>query len=201
MSAHPSFDNLMAQLRDGQNEAAAQVFQRYANRLIELARRQLDPKLLQKVDPEDVMQSVFRSFLIRNAAGQFAEFQSWENIWAMLVVMTQRKCGRRTDYFHTARRDVRRELPASMPGQDSSGNLGLTAEEPTPSEAAMLTETIEQLMSELPARQRDIVTLSLQGYQPAEISTQLRCTERTVYRALERVKDWLESMQESGGVA
>jgi RNA polymerase sigma-70 factor (ECF subfamily) len=197
MSAHPSFDNLMAQLHEGRNEAAAQVFQRYANRLIALARRQLDPKLLQKVDPEDVMQSVFRSFLAQNAAGHFADLQSWENIWAMLVVMTQRKCGKRNEYFHTARRDVRRELPGEMPGQDSTGNLGLTADEPTPSEAAMLTETVEQLMNSLPARQRNIVALSLQGYQPAEISTQLGCAERTVYRALERVKDWLETMHEA----
>jgi RNA polymerase sigma-70 factor (ECF subfamily) len=200
MSAHPSFDDLMVQLRDGRNEAAAQVFQRYANRLIELARRQLDPKLLQKVDPEDVMQSVFRSFLIRNAAGHFAEFQSWESIWAMLVVMTQRKCGRRIEYFHTARRDVRRELPEAVPGQDSTANLGLRADEPTPSEAAMLTETLEHLMNSLPGRHRDIVALSLQGYEPAEISTEIGCTERTVYRVLERVKAWLETTQQGDAV-
>jgi RNA polymerase sigma-70 factor, ECF subfamily len=196
MSGHPSFDNLMAQLRDRRNEAAALVFQRYANRLIELARRQLDPKLLQKIDPEDVMQSVFRSFLIRNAEGQFGDFDNWDSLWAMLVVMTQRKCGRRIDQFHAARRDVRREVSATSPTGDSSADLGLRASEPTPSEAAMLTETIEQLMNNLQGRHRQIVTMSLQGYEPAEIGAKLGCAERTVYRTLERVKEWLEATQE-----
>ena len=30
---------------------------------------------------------------------------------------------------------------------------------------------------------------------PAEISVRLGCTERTVYRVLERVKQWLEAMR------
>jgi RNA polymerase sigma-70 factor (ECF subfamily) len=183
----------MGKLRAGQNEAAAQVFNRFATRLIQLARKQLDPQVRQKVDPEDVMQSVFRSFFVRNAAGQLGEFETWDNLWALLVVMTQRKCGRRIDYFHAAQRDVDREVPAKPPADQSTSDIGISAEDPTPSEAAMLTETIENLMSSLQGRQRQILTLSLQGYSAPEIGTQLGCTERTVYRVLERVKEWLEA--------
>jgi RNA polymerase sigma-70 factor (ECF subfamily) len=185
----------MAQLRDGRNEAAAQVFNRFANRLIVLARKQLDPKVRQKVDPEDVMQSVFRSFMIRNATGQLGQFDSWDNLWAMLVVMTQRKCGRRIDYFHADRRDVRREIGATPPTAQSNVDFGLSADDPTPSEAAMLTETLERLMNSFEGRNREILTLSLQGYSAPEVSTRLGCTERTVYRLLERVKEWLEASQ------
>jgi RNA polymerase sigma-70 factor (ECF subfamily) len=198
MTRQASFDNLMAGLRDGRNEAAAQVFQRFANRLIVLARKQLDTKVLQKEDPEDVMQSVFRSFLARNAAGQFGELATWDNIWAILVVITRRKCGRRTDYFHAACRDVRRETPApSASGDTISDSAGLPDEEPTPFEAAVLAETVEQLLGNLEGRQRDILTLSLQGFTPVEISARLGCTERTVYRVLDRVKEWLEARRES----
>jgi RNA polymerase sigma-70 factor (ECF subfamily) len=193
MPRTPSFDDLMARLRDGQNEAAAMVFNRFATQLIELARKQLDPQIRQKVDPEDVMQSVFRSFFMRNQAGQLGEFETWDNLWAMLVVMTQRKCGRRFDYFHAAQRDVNREVSAKPRAEQSGTDIGVSAEEPTPSEAAMLTETVEHLMGSLQGRQRQILTLSLQGYSTAEISTQLACTERTVYRVLERVKEWLQA--------
>ena len=55
----------------------------------------------------------------------------------------------------------------------------------------MLTETIERLMRSLEGRHREILALSLQGHPPAEISARLGCTERTVYRVLERVKEWL----------
>jgi RNA polymerase sigma-70 factor (ECF subfamily) len=198
MSQDPSFDALMAQLRSGQDEAATRVFNRFASRLIALARKQLDPQVRQKIDPEDVMQSVFRSFFARNAAGQLGEFETWDNLWAMLVVMTQRKCGRRLDYFHAARRDVHREVPGQPPPDQSTSDLGISDDEPTPSEAAMLTETIEQLMSNLQGRHREILARRLQGYTPAEISAELGCTERTVYRVMERVKEWLEAMRVNG---
>jgi RNA polymerase sigma-70 factor, ECF subfamily len=197
MTGHPSFDDLMAHLRDGRNDAAALVFQRFANRLIVLARKQLDSKILQKVDPEDVMQSVFRSFLVRNAAGKLGEFDTWDNLWAILVVMTRRKCSRRTDHFYAARRDVRRETPSQPTDDETGSDDRFPDDEPTPSEAAMLAETVEQLLKELEGRHREILTLSLQGYTPLEVSTQLRCTERTVYRVLDRVKEWLEARRES----
>jgi RNA polymerase sigma factor (sigma-70 family) len=193
MSSDPTFDDLMARLRAGQNDAAAQVFGHFANRLIALARKQLNPEILQKVDPEDVLQSVFRSFFVRYPSGQFGEFESWDNLWAMLAVITMRKCGRRIDYFHAARRDVRREVSGEPATEESTADVGARDDEPTPAEAAMLTETVEHLMRSLEGRHREMLALSLQGYSPAEISNQLRCTERTVYRVLERVKTWLEA--------
>jgi RNA polymerase sigma-70 factor (ECF subfamily) len=192
MSSDPSFDDLMARLREGQDDAATQVFGRFASRLIALARSHLGPQIRQKEDPEDVLQSVFRSFFHRNAVGEFGRFESWDNVWAMLVVLTLRKCGRRIEYFRAARRDVLREVSRPGPADLSGSDWGLAAEEPTPSEAAMLAETVEQLMSSLPGRHRQVLALHLQGFGPAEISTQVGCTERTVYRVLEAVKDWLE---------
>jgi RNA polymerase sigma-70 factor (ECF subfamily) len=193
MPSDLSFDDLMARLRAGHNDAATQVFSRFATRLIALARSHLSPQVRQKLDPEDVLQSVFRSFFARNAEGQFGEFESWDNLWAMLVVLTLRKCGRRADYFHAACRDVEREVSHAGPVDSSGSDIVASAAEPTPSEAAMLTETVEQLMSTLEGRHRQILSLSLQGHAPAEISSQLGCTERTVYRVLEGVREWLES--------
>jgi RNA polymerase sigma-70 factor (ECF subfamily) len=195
MASDPSFDDLMVRLREGQNDAATQVFSRFAGRLIALARSHLGPQIRQKVDPEDVMQSVLRSFFIRNAEGQFGEFESWDNLWALLVVLTLRKCGRRIDYFHAACRDINREVSTPIPWDTSNSDWGLSAPEPTPSEAAMLTDTVEQLMNNLEGRHRQILSLSLQGCAPGEISSQVGCTERTVYRVLETVKEWLEAVR------
>jgi RNA polymerase sigma-70 factor (ECF subfamily) len=199
VSPDPSFDDLMARLRAGQNDAATQVFHRFASRLIALARKQLDPQVLQKVDPEDILQSVFRSFFVRYPGGQLGAFEGWDNLWAILVVITRRKCGRRLDYFHAACRDVRREVTGQPAPVESAQDLGACDDEPTPSEAAMLTETVEHLMGCLEGRHREILTLSLQGHSPPEISGRLRCTERTVYRVLERVKQYLEAMRSEQG--
>jgi RNA polymerase sigma-70 factor (ECF subfamily) len=195
MSEDGSFDNLMARLRAGDNDAATQVFNRFANRLIELARRRLAPQIRQKLDPEDVLQSVFRSFFAHQAAGQVKDLGNWDNLWSWLVVITLRKCGKRKDYFFSASRDVHREIPAEAYGDACDSENGQSSDEPTPSEAAMLTETVEQLMNRLEGRHRQILSLVLQGYTVTEISFQVGCTERMAYRVLERVKDMLEEMR------
>ena len=189
-SSDSSFAEVMARLRAGQDDAAAQVFGRFAGHLVELARRRLDARVLQKVDPEDVLQSVFRSFFARLPSGQLGGFDGWDNLWAVLAVITLRKCGRWTDYFHAARRDVRREVAAAGPGEPAAGGA---AGAPTPEEAAMLAETVERLMRCLGGRHREVLALRLQGHTPPEISGRLGCTERTVYRVLERVRQWLEA--------
>ncbi len=70
--------------------------------------------------------------------------------------------------------------------------------EPTPAEAALLAETLEQLMRELTPREQEILALRLQGYDSADISARVGRTERTVQRLLQRVRQRLEQMQEEG---
>jgi RNA polymerase sigma-70 factor (ECF subfamily) len=149
------------------------------------------------VDPEDVLQSVFRSFFVRQADGQF-ELESWDSLWSLLTILTLRKCRYRVRLFRTARRDVRRELaPITAAEDDSLIGWEAIAREPTPAEAALLAETVEQLFRGLDSEDRRIVELSLQGYKPAEISVQTNRAERTVYRLLERIKGKLERLNRS----
>ena len=88
---HSSFDGVMADLRAGDQAAAAAVFRRFATRLAGLAGAKLDARLRGKVDPDDVLQSVYRSFFGRHAAGQF-DFDGWDGLWSLLTTITVRKC-------------------------------------------------------------------------------------------------------------
>jgi RNA polymerase sigma-70 factor (ECF subfamily) len=194
MARDDSFENLMARLHQGDEQAAEALFKRYAHRLIGLARTHLDGMIRQKVDPEDVVQSVFRSFFQRNAAGNW-NLDDWDSLWSMLTVITVRKCGHRIEHFRAHRRDIRREVTPAVSPDGSSSGWEAIAREPTPEEAARLSETIEQLMRELDARDRPILQLSLQGFDIAEIGEQIGRTERTVYRAMERIKKRLVEMR------
>jgi RNA polymerase sigma-70 factor (ECF subfamily) len=192
MPTDDSFADLMGRLRQGDDTAAASVFHRFAHRLIALARIRLDSRLRPKVDPEDVLQSVFKSFFLRHAAGQF-DLGGWDGLWALLTVITVRKCGRVNRYFRSAGRDA--ETAATVASSDSSPAWEALASDPSPSEVLMLTELVEGLLRDLPERDRAVVVLGLQGYNAAEISTQLGRPERSVYRVLQRVRSRLERMK------
>jgi RNA polymerase sigma-70 factor (ECF subfamily) len=194
MSQDRNFDDLMARLRAGDEAAATEVFQRYGQRLIALARSRLDRHLGTKVDPEDVLQSVFQSFFARHVNGQF-ELEDWNSLWGLLTVITIRKCHRQYERFQTERRDVQREFLTPFSPSKWGSNCEAIARDPTPSEAAILAETVENLMRGLEGRERHMLTLRLQGYKIPEISEQVGRTERTVRRVLDRVKRQLERLR------
>jgi RNA polymerase sigma-70 factor (ECF subfamily) len=188
VSPELSFNDLMTRLRAGDEQAARQVFQQYAGRLIALARSRLGSRLRQKVDPEDVLQSVYKSFFTRQVRGQ-VEAADWDGLWSLLTVITLRKCGRWVERFHTGMRHLDAEVLA---GSADSASWEAVASDPTPEETAMLTETVERLLHDLEGRERQIVTLALQGAAVAEIATEVGRTRRTVQRVLARVKEQLQ---------
>jgi RNA polymerase sigma-70 factor (ECF subfamily) len=198
MAPSNSFTDLMARLRAGEEPAAADLFHRFAQRLIALARSRLDQRLRQKVDPEDVLQSVYQSFFLRHTQRQF-ELASWDDLWSLLTVLTLRKCSRWARYFHTAGRDVARETSLEVLADTPDPDRGLLAAEPTPEEAAVLTENVEQLFRGLEERDRAIVSLSLQGYSVREIGACLGRPQRTIFRVLERVKQRMLRLQAAEG--
>jgi DNA-directed RNA polymerase specialized sigma24 family protein len=188
MEQQPSQPDLAELLRRGDPAAGALLWQRYAERLIALARQHLDQRLRGKVDPEDMEQSVFRTFLRRHAEGQW-DLTDENGLWHLLVRITLRKCQRRLEQFLAARRDVRREAEAAEDGQ-----LPPDAE-PTPEEAALFAEATETVMSRLGSEvKRNIFRLSLQGYSIMEVSERLGYYERGVERVRAEIRSLLQAM-------
>jgi RNA polymerase sigma-70 factor (ECF subfamily) len=183
-----SFTDLMTRLRQRDDAAAALLFHRLARRLIGLARLHLDSRLRRKVDPEDVLQSVFKSFFLRQADRPF-DLNGWDGLWALLTVITVRKCGRLNRYFRAAGRAAELADPGTAEADPLRQAL---ADDPSPAEAILLTELVEELLRDLPERDRAVVTLGLQGHSAVEISTHLGRPERSVYRVLQRVRSRLE---------
>jgi RNA polymerase sigma-70 factor (ECF subfamily) len=182
----------MARLRAGDDAAARRVFEQFAGRLVGLARSRLSNRLRQKVDAEDVAQSVFKSFFAGHAEGQY-QLVSWDSLWGLLADITMRKCARKAEFYQAGRRDVAREVPGA---EFSGGSWQGLARDPTPSEAAMLTETLEQLLTGLEPHERDMVVFDLQGYTIQEISERTGRAERSVYRILARVRKRLQRLRE-----
>lgn len=198
MAAPDSFAQWLSQIQSGNDDAVREVFVRFSRRLIGLARKQFNAVLRNKVDPEDVVQSVYKSFFIRYGEGKL-QVESWDNLWGLLTLFTLRKCADQAAYHQAARRDARREVPLEKGKDSEEGSLWAGIDrEPTPVEAAMLSETVERLVRALDADARPILELSLQGFTTTEISAQLGKSERTVRRVREQVRKRLMRMDGEG---
>src|SRR5689334_7891576 len=92
-----SFAEFLARLRSGDDTAAQELFGRFTHQLIALALRHIDAKLRHKVDPEDVVQSVYKSFFVRYGAGNL-EIGNWNSLWGLLALIAVRKCAERAAY-------------------------------------------------------------------------------------------------------
>jgi RNA polymerase sigma-70 factor, ECF subfamily len=192
MPPNDSFPDVMARLRAGDDNAATDVFGRYARRLAVLARRHLDTHIRQKVDPEEVVQSAYKSFFLRFGDGKL-DVADWENLWGLLTLLTVRKCADKAEYFKAQRRAVNREVSADAPARDGDGPWWTAIDrEPSPDEAAALAETVEKLLEGLDEFERPVVELTLEGYSTEEISRHLGRAERSVRRLREKVRKRLE---------
>lgn len=73
------------------NEAAARLLvQRYLTRLLALAKSRLSRTLGRRLDAEDIVFSVWRSFFVGVDQGRF-EPTSEDDLWPLLVTLTVRK--------------------------------------------------------------------------------------------------------------
>ena len=192
-----SFAQFLARLHNQDDAAAQELFVRFAHQLIALALRHIDAGLRHKVDPEDVVQSVYKSFFVRYGAGNL-EVVNWNSLWGLLTLITVRKCAERAAYHRAACRDAARE--ASPPQREEAAPwLEPLGREPTPHEAAVLSETVGQLLAGLDEEERPVLELSLQGYTTREVSERLGRAERTVRLLREGVRHRLERMQQQSG--
>src|SRR5499427_1512169 len=191
-----SFAEFLSRLQARDDAAAQELFGRFTHQLIALALRNIDTGLRHKVDPEDVVQSAYKSFFFRYGAGNL-EVVNWNSLWGLLTLITVRKCSERAAYHRAERRNAAREVSPPA-GEEAAAWLEPFGREPTPLEAAVLNETVEQLLAGLDEEERPVLELSLQGYTTREISERLGRAERTVRLLREGVRHRLERMQRDG---
>ena len=197
MDPSATFQEMMINLGAGEQKAAEKVFERFTGKLLGLARSRLDARLQQKVDPEDVLQSVYRSFFRRQENNEF-DLDGWDELWALLVTFTVRKCCKQARHFQREKRDIsREESPKQVDDQSEQfTQWELVSREPTPEQAVLLTELLDQLMSPFDEQGQTIISMRLQGYSEKEISSEINRTVRTVRRVLSRVRIQLVSEME-----
>lgn len=167
----------------------AEIVRQYSGRLIAFARMRLPANLSRRVDPEDVVQSAYRSFFRRLKSGEF-EFEGVHDVWQLLATITFCKTKNLVKHHHRQKRDARRDDSSSVAD-------ALSDRMPGPQDIAIFYESLEKLLASLPKQYHELVLLRMEGYSIEEIAAKVERSERTVLRVLSRVRELGERQLES----
>jgi RNA polymerase sigma-70 factor, ECF subfamily len=186
------FERLVNGLRNGDARIAQEFWDQYGPLLHKVAEGHLAHGLRRRVGPEDVVQSVCRTFLRRAQGGQFQLADS-ESLWRLLCAIALTKIREQTRYHMRQRRGLDQEVHGLPTAEESGASVfPLQAPGPTPAEAAAFADQFEQLLASFDEEERQMIDLKLQEFTQEEIAQRLGCSERTVRRVLKRVQQRLE---------
>ena len=90
------------------SSAASKLTEQYRARLCQLVEREMNSRFRRKEDPEDVVQSAFRTFYRRNALGEF-HIDSSVDLWRLLETITWHKMLKHVEKLSAGKRDPKRE--------------------------------------------------------------------------------------------
>lgn len=161
----------------------AAVFTEYAGRLAALAQKHLSAKLHSRVDGEDIAQSVFRTFIRRRRAGEFAIDSSTE-LWKLLARITVRKAQAKGRHHTAGMRDVGNEKNLEQ--------TSMAADAPTPEDAVLVDDEIQRILDGLPEQYATILGMLLEGESRANVAQHLNLSRMTIHRVIKVLKKRLE---------
>jgi RNA polymerase sigma-70 factor (ECF subfamily) len=179
-----SDQELLELYRQGDRDAATALYDRYAHRLEALSREKCSHDLAARLDPDDIVQSVFRSFF-RVARNGLYQVPAGADLWRLLLVIALNKIRAQGAFHRAAKRDVRmtchleacEQVPAHHRHDD-------------PAEA-FLEMVADEALDALPANVREMARLRLEGYEVAEIAEKVGRSKRTVERLLQECRKQL----------
>jgi RNA polymerase sigma factor (sigma-70 family) len=184
------------ELKAGQADAAAALWQRYYERLIQVARQRLGPAPRQTVeDAEDAALSAIHGLFAGAAQGRFQRLTDRVDLWQLLVAITVKKALSQRQWHGRLKRGghhvIRGENAIDNVDDDDQDNALAQAcsREPEPESAAMIQDQFQRLLNSLsdPTLQK-IALWRMDGLSNGEIAQKMGCVVRTVERKMERIR-------------
>lgn len=181
----PSDGSLLARYCAGNDEAAAELYRRYAERLRRVVETQFSARLAARLDAEDIVQSAFGSFFRVARTGVY-QVPAGEHLWKLLFTITLNKLRAQGVRHTAAKRDVRLTAPLGEEALAPAGKDDLAE--------AQFYLVLGEALDRLAPLHRQMVELRLRGFEVAEIARQTGRAKRTAERVLQQAMAQLTTL-------
>ena len=182
MSETTSDQRLIHGLAANGETAFFELDRRFRERLCQRVRFRMNEKYRRRESPEDVVQSVFRTYFRRNAEGSY-DLKSVDDLWNLLCAITRLKILKHVEYHNAGIRDIDRE--------DNEFDVSNLLQDTTPDERLLAGVLLDILQSEDTETESiaDIYWLQLHGLEIIEIAEQVLEGLDSTYRMT--LQHWL----------
>ncbi|MDG2015279.1 MAG: ECF-type sigma factor [Pirellulaceae bacterium] len=189
-----SITQWLYQAREGDDYARQQLWVRYYERLVRLARNRLTAGSRRVSDEEDVVVKAFDAFFRALENGKLPELGDRDGIWRLLVVITDNKAN---DIY----RDQNRLKRGGGQIRGHSAFLDATGDgdrfnqipDPSPHFAEAFGLACNELLMTLKPELRQVAVRKMEGYTNKEIAKELGCVEESVRRKVILIRSiWVE---------
>ncbi len=182
--------SLLRRLKQGEQDAATQLYLRYAQRLLALARSKTSASLSRRVDSDEIVQSVFGSFF-RGAQQGYYDVPVGEELWKLFLVIALNKIRAKGAFHLAAKRDVRKTADGDMLDKHVD-----TTQSDDEAALQLLQMTLVEALEQLPAAHRRMIELRIEGHEIDEIARRTERSKRTVERMLQEARKQLAHLLE-----
>jgi RNA polymerase sigma-70 factor (ECF subfamily) len=174
------FDELIRKVRAGDSQAAAELVRLYEPAIRRAARiRLVDSRLRRLFDSMDISQSVFASFFVRAALGQY-ELDKPDHLLRLLVTMSRKKLAAHARAQTSARRDYRRL-------RDERRSLdGIAAPDTPPDQKVAADELLHMFRERLSDDERQVADLRVLGKSWEQIAASMGGSAEGLRKKLSR---------------
>jgi RNA polymerase sigma-70 factor (ECF subfamily) len=185
MSAEQSFQELIRRVRQGDEDAAAELVRLYEPEIRRAIRvRHTDPRLRRSMDSLDICQSVLANFFVRVAAGQF-ELDHPDQLLRLLVTMARNRL------FDQVRRQKAKRRSSHRQEGGTEQIHEVPARQESPSQQVALKELLTKLRQSLTEEERQLADQRAAGREWADIAKERGESAEALRKRLARAIDRL----------
>lgn len=197
-------DRLLERARDGDEQALAELFGRYRERLRRMVRLRLDRRLLGRVDPSDVLQETYLD--ISKRAGEYFDGPQMPFFLWLRLMTGQRLTALHRQHLGAKMRDAGREISLHRGGLPQATSFSLAAQLlgqfTSASQVAMRAEMqirLQEALNSMDPMDREVLALrhfeELSNGETAEVLGIKKSAASNRYiRAFRRLKEILAGM-------
>lgn len=180
---------MLAKLKEGDELAAHEIWNRFFDRVRGLAKKKLGNLPQRNADDEDIALSAINALYQGAKDGRFKKLEDRDDLWQILCMITSRKVASAWRKKSAVQEVGESILATPGNGEQMLGIQHIASGKPDAAYLDSLSRTSCEMLEGLDERQQNVAMLKLQGHTNQEIADNIGRSIKSVERYLKSIRE------------